>query len=170
MAQIRVRSARVGDTADVVTLFQEAVVSIPDYSPKLRRLFFRKYRSEIVTKRIRDRAAYCLLAVDGKTVVGFIWGMPMRATEDGVYWMNWVGVHAAYRRRGVARRMMKALEAELRKHQFHKLWFNIDPKNSRSAKTFAALGYHQIARVKHHWYGHDALLWEKDLMPTKKGM
>ena len=167
MPKTIIRPATVKDVPQLLPLFREAVLSIPDYSPKMRRHFMHKYRREIVMKRIHDKAAYCLVAEQGKVLIGFCWGMRLKPTDDGVYWMNWIGVSATSRRQGVAGKILKRLESDLKNNRFHKLWFNIDPKNKRSAATFRALRYHQIARVKHHWYGQDALLWENEIFRRK---
>lgn len=112
--------------------------------------------------------AFCLVAVVDGELAGFIWGSAMKRDESGVYWMNWIGVSIKFRRRGIARALMSDLERRLRKLGYHKIWFNIDPQNNRSQKTFRSFGFHKIALIRHHWYGLDAMIWNKELQKVPK--
>lgn len=163
MNKIKVRPIHIKEIPDLLSLFREAVFSIPDYSARLRRIFLQKYSRKKVLKRLKQKSALCLVAVIDGQLAGFCWGSSVKSTEDGVYWMNWIGVSKKFRRRGVARQLMTTLEDIVRQRKFHKIWMNIDPQNTRSQKTFESLGYHKVTLIRNHWYGLDALIWDKEL-------
>lgn len=160
---IHIRPLRLEKVPEFLKLFRETVNSVPDYTPRLRKLFNHKYRSAVVKKRIKDGVAVCLAAFVDQKLAGFCWGPAVKRTDDGVYWMNWIGVGRAFRRRGIARMLMGNFEDRLRTKGYHKIWMNIDPKNARSAKTFRALGFRRAAVIKNHWYRQDATLWHKEI-------
>lgn len=158
-----VRPLRKSETKEVSLLFREAIGSVTDYTPRMRTLFQRKFRPSQIADRVFKGNVLCLVAVQDKRLVGFVYGAPAKQSRDGVFWMNWAGVTKEARRAGVARKLMKALETYLKRNGFHKIWFNTDKKNTQAAKVWKRLGYRYVTTIKNHWYGMDALIWDKEL-------
>jgi len=89
-------------------------------------------------------------AFDGHRLVGAVLGT--HDTRKG--WINRLAVHPDYRRRGIARRLVRFAERELRKQGLEMFAALIEPRNAASEAVFRHLGYDVIliryARRKIH--------------------
>jgi L-amino acid N-acyltransferase YncA len=89
-----------------------------------------------------------LVAVDGDTVAGWASFGPFRpfhgyrrTVEHSVY------VATAYRRQGLATRLMEALLAEARARELHVMVGAVDADNSASIRLHVGLGFSEVARM-----------------------
>jgi len=125
---IRLRRLRLADYEAVVELFQ-----LVGMEPRVKG---RDSRAAIGSQ-LRSKANVFLGAFDGKRLVGTVFGT--HDTRKG--WINRLAVHPVYRRRGVARRLVRAAERGLRARGVRMFAALIEPGNSASEAVFLGLGY-----------------------------
>lgn len=92
---------------------------------------------ERLSAELRDRPEYWIAAYDDDELVGIVVG-----TDDGRKgWVNRLAVHPAYRRRGVASRLLAALETAFEQNDVHVFAALIEDENVDSRSFFEARGY-----------------------------
>ena len=84
----------------------------------------------------RNRSSY-LGAFDGDRLAGVVLGTS--DTRKG--WINRLAVHPDYRRRSIARRLVRACERVLRQQGLKMFAALIEPENRASEAFFRSLGY-----------------------------
>ena len=84
----------------------------------------------------RNRSSY-LGAFDGDRLAGVVLGTS--DTRKG--WINRLAVHPDYRRRSIARRLVRACERVLRQQGLRMFAALIEPENRASEAFFRSLGY-----------------------------
>ena len=110
-------------------------VARPDYWAK---------RIEI-SEAVRPHWASLVAELDGR-VVGFLLG---RAGElefglpGTVAWVEIVGVHPAYRQRGVASQLMERFTQSAGDHDIHRIFTIVDSDNAEMQQFFAHRGFAQ---------------------------
>ncbi len=125
---IRIRPLRLRDYDDIVSVFRSCGLD-----PKVRG---RDSRPAIARQLRFNRGLY-LGAFDGDRLVGTVLG-----THDSRKgWINRLAVHPAYRRRGLARRLVRACERALRARRMEMFCALIEPDNAASKAVFRSLGY-----------------------------
>lgn len=88
-------------------------------------------------RQLRSNRAWYLGAFDGPRLVGIVLG-----THDSRKgWINRLAVHPSYRRRGIARRLVRACEDALRRQGIEIFAALVEPDNTGSAAFFRSLGY-----------------------------
>ncbi len=125
---IRIRPLRLADHAKMIALFR-----ISGLDPRTRG---RDSRASIAQQLRMNRGLY-LGAFDGSRLVGTVLGTD--DTRKG--WINRLAVHPDYRRRGVARQLVRACERALRARGIAMFAALIETDNAASAAAFRALGY-----------------------------
>jgi ribosomal protein S18 acetylase RimI-like enzyme len=96
----------------------------------------RESRSAIAAQLRTARNRY-LGAFDGNRLVGTVLG-----TQDSRKgWINRLAVDPEYRRRGLARRLVRTCEGGLRSQGIRMFAALIEPANKGSAAVFRSLGY-----------------------------
>ncbi|HEX9286140.1 MAG TPA: GNAT family N-acetyltransferase [Thermoanaerobaculia bacterium] len=125
---IRIRPLRLRDYDDMVSVFRSCGLD-----PKIRG---RDSRPAIARQLRFNRGLY-LGAFDGDRLVGTVLG-----THDSRKgWINRLAVHPAFRRRGLARRLVRACERALRARRMEMFCALIEPDNAASKAVFRSLGY-----------------------------
>ncbi len=102
---------------------------------------------------------YCFVALEYGNIIGFTIGR----NEAGVYWGDWVGVSSVYRRKGVAKSLLKFRNKVLKEKGVHKVWSDTRSDNKESISLLRKMGHKKLGFFKNGWYGQDFFLWEKDL-------
>lgn len=116
-----------------------------------------KYTAEHLIELASREADGVLIAVQQDDVVGFC----ISHYDDGVVWLDWIGVAAKFRRHGLAELLLSRLEQSLAGRHAHKIWCDTRTANVAAQQLFRNRGYRQITTLTNHWYGHDYYLWEK---------
>ena len=122
-------------------------------------LSLKKIKSDLKDKTVLLMAT----KKNGKTI-GFIRGYFESGIVSGIFWLQWLGVDAAYRRSGATNKMLYSLTKKLRaQYGTHKVVCVIRPKNNASVSLFKKNKYLKLAMLKKHWYGEDFTLWYRYL-------
>jgi ribosomal protein S18 acetylase RimI-like enzyme len=125
---VRIRPLRLADYRELIALFRLCGID-----PRTRG---RESRSGIAAQ-LRTASNRYLGAFDGDRLVGAVLG-----TQDSRKgWINRLAVHPEYRRRGLARRLVRTCERDLRSQGIRMFAALIEPANKASAEVFRSLGY-----------------------------
>ena len=90
-----------------------------------------------IARQLRSNRGLYLGAFDGDRLVGTVLG-----THDSRKgWINRLAVHPAYRRRGLARRLVRTCERALRARRIEMFCALIETDNDASEAVFRSLGY-----------------------------
>lgn len=138
---IRIRSLRLADYNALIAMYRLCGVE-----PRTKG---RESRAAM-TRQLRTSGNRYLGAFDGDRLVGAVLG-----THDSRKgWINRLAVDPAFRRRGVAGRLVKACERGLREQGIQMFAALIEPGNAASEAVFRGLGYEILpilyARRKAH--------------------
>jgi len=125
---VRIRPLRLADHAAYVDL-----LGLADLHPRVRG---RDSRAAFARQLRSNRTAY-LGAFEGARLVGVVLGT--HDTRKG--WINRLAVHPAWRRRGIASRLVRACERSLRSEGIEVFAALIEPDNNASMAFFDRLGY-----------------------------
>ena len=125
---VRIRPLRLSDYDAIVRLAASSGLPLRLRGRDSRASFARQLRS--------NRTEY-LGAFEGDRLIGVVLG-----THDSRKgWVNRLAVHPAYRRRGIATRLVRACERALRAHGIAMFAALIDRDNGSSEDFFRSLGY-----------------------------
>jgi ribosomal protein S18 acetylase RimI-like enzyme len=139
-------------------LISNLILSLEYYSPEARHAEIRKYTPDRLRRAITEDPASVLVAVSNdEEIVGFC----ANNFDDGLVWLAWFGVHPDWRRAGVGRALLHALENTIPARGAHKIWCDCRTTNDISARLLTSFGFKKICTVTNHWYGHDFFLLEK---------
>ncbi|HLE55144.1 MAG TPA: GNAT family N-acetyltransferase [Thermoplasmata archaeon] len=125
---VRMRPLRLSDYGAMIQLFDVCGLSPRVHGRDSRPAFAYQLRS--------NRALY-LGAFDTDRLVGTVLG----THDTRKAWVNRLAVHPDYRRRGLAARLVRACEKELRKRGFRIFAALVDGDNVASQELFTRLGY-----------------------------
>jgi aminoglycoside 6'-N-acetyltransferase I len=90
---------------------------------------------------LRDPRHHLAVAVEGRRVVGMASGVHyVHPDKPAQLFVNEVGVAAAHRRRGVGRRLLRALLARARELGCSEAWVATEPDNAAARALYAAAG------------------------------
>jgi len=125
---VRIRPLRLADYEELIALYR-----LCGMDPRVRG---RESRSAIAAQLRTSRNRY-LGAFEGDRLVGSVLG-----TQDSRKgWINRLVVHPGYRRRGLARRLVRTCEKGLRSQGIRMFAALIEPANKTAAAVFQSLGY-----------------------------
>lgn len=100
-----------------------------------------------------------LKAVEDGRIVGFVIGD--RRRREGLGWVASIGVHPESRRRGVARRLLRACEASLGTPRVR---LTLRVSNMPALQLYQSTGYVDAGRWRSYYRdGEDAIVMEKSL-------
>ena len=125
---VQIRPLRRSDYQAMIALFQVSGLNPKTKGRDSPRSFSEQLR--------RNRSSY-LGAFDGDRLAGVVLGTS--DTRKG--WINRLAVHPDYRRRSIARRLVRACERVLRQQGLKMFAALIEPENRASEAFFRSLGY-----------------------------
>ncbi len=128
---VRIRPLRLRDYDDMIALFRACGME-----PKARGRDSRP----AIARQLRAHPGLYIGAFDGSRLVGAVLGT--HDTRKG--WINRLAVHPAYRRRGLARRLVRACERALRAGRIEMFCALIETDNAASEAVFRSLGYEVV--------------------------
>ncbi len=132
---LQIRPLHLRDYDQMISLFRTCGLD-----PKIRG---RDSRPSIARQLRSNRGLY-LGAFDGNRLMGTVLG-----THDSRKgWINRLAVHPAHRRRGLARRLVRACERALRARRIEMFCALIETDNVASEAVFRSLGY-KIVRLSY---------------------
>lgn len=133
---VYIRSIRKDDLAAIVQIEDRTTgVSRPDYWGKRISLY----------EAIRPFWASIVAEVDNR-VVGFLFGRSGElefGLADPVAWIETIGVDPAYRRQGIAAKMVEHFNLSADEHNIHTVFTLVSKNNQDMEQFFATLGFDQ---------------------------
>ena len=126
--EVQIRPLRRSDYQAMIALFQVSGLNPKTKGRDSPRSFSEQLR--------RNRSSY-LGAFDGDRLAGVVLG----TSDTRKAWINRLAVHPDYRRRSIARRLVRACERVLRQQGLKMFAALIEPENRASEAFFRSLGY-----------------------------
>ena len=105
-----------------------------------------------------DSHIYFKAEADGK-IVGYA-GASIQYEQSDLLFLC---VDKAFRRRGIATRLMKKLEAYLAERKVQSVFLEVNENNAAAIDFYLATGYKKITTRKNYYGKHSAVIMKKDL-------
>ncbi|MDE1824825.1 MAG: GNAT family N-acetyltransferase [Candidatus Micrarchaeota archaeon] len=137
--------------------FFRKTLKIPSYHSGEIKDDIKSYSARNLSKSVKNRNLIFLAAKNDGEIIGLIFS----STYKGTGWIDWVVVEPGYRRRGIAKRLIKEAERIMRNNTT-RIWADTATGNYGAVKMLDGLGYRKIA-VLGHYYNNDKIIWEKIL-------
>lgn len=125
-----------------------------------QRCFSDPWSARSIESELSNRLSLWLVALDGDTVAGYIGSQTVLGEAD---MMN-IAVSPEYRRQGVARSLVEALEQRLRAKDTYQLTLEVRVSNAPAIALYEKLGFRQIGK-RPNYYSHpkeDAYILRKE--------
>lgn len=137
-----------------------AEAHVPQIAALEARCFSEPWSEQSVRSELTNGLSLWLVALDGETVAAYAGSQSVMGEAD---MMN-VAVDPAYRRRGIARALLTALEEALRAAGVSSLTLEVRASNGPAIALYTALGYVQAGRRPNYYFKpkEDALILRKD--------
>jgi ribosomal protein S18 acetylase RimI-like enzyme len=153
----KITSPKDEDLLDLGEMFAVIVNGLPYYNAIAKNSEISKYQPGSLAAAIKGDPDFAQIArVDGE-LAGFCFSQK----DDGLIWLSWFGVSPKYRRQGIGRALLAALERRARSCRSHKIWCDSRTDNAPSCNLLNRSGFRPICKVTNHWYGQDFILWER---------
>ena len=154
MQDYRLEPARVADAARLAAMSHELIES------GLRPAWGR----ERISWYVRHAESVVLTARSDRTVAGFA---IMRYGEEAAH-LNLLAVDPAYRRRGIARRLVTWLEETALTAGTFIVGLELRARNREAQDFYRALGYREVGRVPGYYQGIEAAIrMERDVRVSR---
>ncbi len=148
-SDIEIRVAAPGDGPALIGAI-EAIDRETEYLGMAgERLAWAEQPAEMLGALQRSGDGVYLIAVEHGAVIGYVGALagPYRSTR-GVLSVPHIGVRRSHRRRGVAARLMTALEAWARTQGAHRIDLSVDQDNAEGRALYRACGYDEEGLVR----------------------
>tara|TARA_Y100001934_G_scaffold138629_1_gene167245 strand:- start:2292 stop:2717 length:426 start_codon:yes stop_codon:yes gene_type:complete len=114
-------------------------------------LLYRTWDEAEVLNLYTSDAEFCLVAINGRSLAGFALGTFMEKPDGGGYgWLNWIGVAASCRHKGVARKLTNTLAKRFKNAGASYLLVDTDETNKAASALFARSAF--SAQTKHIYF------------------
>lgn len=142
----------------VLTPMTEA--HVPAVAALERQCFSDPWSEASVRGELENPLSLWLVALDGDRLAGYAGSQTVLDEADV---MN-VAVAPAYRRQGVARRLLTGLQAALARQGVRSLTLEVRASNAAAIALYASLGFVQVGRRPHYYSKpkEDALILRKE--------
>ncbi|MEJ2541760.1 MAG: GNAT family N-acetyltransferase [Gemmatimonadota bacterium] len=111
------------------------------FSSVLPGVFDRPTRPELVREFLADPRHHMAVALEEDRIVGFASGVHYIHPDKGPeLWINEVGVAPSHRRRGIGRRLLRALFRRGREHGCTQAWVLTERENEAARALYLATG------------------------------
>ena len=158
LMMVKVANANQSDLSDIAGLFARLLRGIPYYNAPAKEGEAKKYTGATLTGKLAEDPNSVLVARDPDgTVVGFCFSH----FDDFTIWIDWFGVDASSRQRGVGTAILKKIVQTAPKRRAHKVWCDTRADNEPSKRLLQKMGFTRLVEIKNHWYGQDFILWER---------
>jgi ribosomal protein S18 acetylase RimI-like enzyme len=140
----------------VAALMRATIEPLTYYNARAIAAELTKYTEDTLRARVERDAQSVLVTRDDDGITGFC----VSRFDDGTIWLDWFGVAARARGRGVGAALLRALQATLPSRDAHKIWCDSRTDNIESRAVLERAGFRRIATLANHWYHQDYFLWE----------
>ncbi len=146
--------------ADVISELVTGVIEpLSYYNARARKEEKAKYSPENLRTLINEDPDSVLIAVANGEPAGFC----ISKYDDGLIWLSWFGTREEFRKHGIGKDLLDALEATAPNRRAHKIWCDTRTDNVASQRVLMQAGFRKAGHFTNHWYGHDYIIWEKHL-------
>ncbi|MEO6316381.1 MAG: GNAT family N-acetyltransferase [Chitinophagaceae bacterium] len=157
MPDILLRLAAPQDAEQLAAVLTTLINDIPHYNALAKQHETSRYSPAALLTKINDDRYAVIIAHMGDAIVGFC----LSRFDDYTIWLEWFGVIAANRGKGITRQLLNKLEESVAERSCHKIWCDCRTTNQAAIHLLTGAGYAQLATIRNHWYGQDFILWEK---------
>ena len=129
----------------------------------------KEYASKVTTAYIRsviDSGGAAVIAMHNKEMAGCLWAT-FDSADRSIMYFEWTLVAKPYREHDLAYRMHMDLEKIVMKEGVRKIWGDSRASNYQAINLEKKLGIRTIGKLRHHWFGQDYILWEKQLKKAR---
>ena len=141
------------DAPKLEQFVSDTIKSLPYYNDAAKEAEIRKYTKDSLDKFI------VFVAKSDENIVGFV----IASLDDGLIWIDWIGVDSEFRGKGIAKQLLNHIEQYAKDNKVHKIWCDCRTNNSLAQMLWVSAGYNKITTLINHWHGQDFYLWEKPL-------
>ena len=122
--------------------------------------FHDPWSEKSIASELDNALSLWLVAVDGDTVIGYVGSQTVLGWSD---MMN-VAVHPDHRRKGVAEKLVMALEEALKERESTCLTLEVRASNEPAKSLYEKLGFTEVGRRKNYYRNpkEDALIMRKE--------
>ena len=133
---------------------------VPQVAALEKLCFSDPWSEKSVASELNNPLSLWLVALEGDTVAGYVGSQSVMGESD---MMN-VAVHPDYRRRGIARALIRALIDGLRERGNHCLTLEVRASNASAIALYEKLGFAQVGRRPNYYRNpkEDALILRKE--------
>ena len=130
---------------------------VPQVAAMEKALFSEGWSEASVRRELTNELALWLVAMDGDTVAGYVGSQTVLDEAD----MLNLAVQPDYRRRGIAKRLCRALMGNLNAHS---LTLEVRVTNEPAIRLYNSLGFREVGRRKNYYQKpkEDALILRKE--------
>lgn len=139
------------DIQQAEDFIKNTIKSLPYYNDAAKEAEIRKYTKDSLDKFI------VFVAKSDENIIGFI----IASLDDGLIWIDWIGVDSEFRGKGIAKQLLNHIEQYARDNKVHKIWCDCRTNNSLAQMLWVSAGYNKITTLINHWHGQDFYLWGK---------
>jgi RimJ/RimL family protein N-acetyltransferase len=150
------------DTDIVSTLVASVIQPLTYYNARARNEEIAKYSSVNLQAMIAEDPDSVLIAVVNNEPAGFC----ISKYDDGLIWLSWFGTTERFKRKGIGKNLLRALENTVGTRRAHKIWCDTRTDNLASQSVLKEAGFTRVGHFTNHWYGHDYFIWEKYVEPA----
>ena len=163
---IKLRLATVNDAKALARFARGEILRATHYNMKARKAYSAETTAALMEEIIKRKGFAAIAEVSGKPVAC------MWATFDpddmSIIWFEWVLVAEQYKQQGLAKRMHVMAEHRATVLGARKIWGDSRASNYQAIALEKSLGIRRIGILRHHWFGQDYILWEKELSGRAK--
>lgn len=154
---VRIQPAEKGDRTAVLDLIGDYERYDVEFAERYYEIYFGK-------NKITEKDEVFVAKIDGRTI-GVIGFCRDYFSTDYSYWLGWFVVDEEYRGKkefGVAEKLLKRVEAQLRKRKIKKLFVSTEDTNARAKSFYAKNQFRTEAVLRDYYYkGEDQLILSK---------
>lgn len=161
--KFRIKKAEISDVDAFYNLFKYCVKKqFPEYSPKAKDLFLKKYfTKKIIVCDLKKGNIDLFLAFTEKEVVGYLLAL---LPYGGVSYISWLSVNTAFQGRGIGRALLKAYEKSAKEKKISKvhLW-----TSKRNLNFYKKQGWVLVGCIPDNYFGADDWLFYKTIQKSR---
>jgi hypothetical protein len=142
-------------------LVHETIFNLPTYSRRGAEEQIKVYTIPNLLEHIKNPDRLSIITIRNDEVVGFLFGVIERLSNDNVFYLEWNGVNPVHRNTGIMQTMWNTMELWVKEHKLNGILVDTLTNNNKMINFLQKNQMNIWAEMKNHWYGHDFFLWGK---------